>query len=252
MPAGIRLRRRSIFGRSPQTPPPAIPSAVAIWWAGDLSLTDGASVTSWTDRVGGLVATDVGSVIPVFDATGLNGKPAVAFNEDVLSVSIADAFSTISTGCVVAVVEFANSGSNAVWASADTGNDRYYMQGGLFGDDLRMQSNNGSFSADVTYADLTPPATVAIEWVSTGSAWQIRVDNTLETLTTSDGTNNGRWWSGVSNRDNFTIGASIRQGEVPAGNRLDGKIAFLMVTDGELDSTERTDLYAWISAYYGI
>lgn len=35
--------------------PPVVGSSAAVWWAGDLSLSDGAAVASWTDRVNGYV-----------------------------------------------------------------------------------------------------------------------------------------------------------------------------------------------------
>ena len=35
--------------------PPTPANAAAVWWAGDLGLSDGAAVASWTDRVNGYV-----------------------------------------------------------------------------------------------------------------------------------------------------------------------------------------------------
>lgn len=249
MPGAARLRRRSIGNGAPQ--PPSIPSAVAVWWADDLGLVNGASVTSWVDRVGSLDAESGVSAIPTFNATGINGKPTVDFFEDILVVTATSPFSSITSGCVVAVVEIGGLGSSGVWASSDEATPNNYLLGVSVGGDIRMQVNPGAFGADYAYTTVSPPVTHAIEWVSTGAAWQIRLDNAAQTLTTV-GTNTGDWFDDVSGRDNFTIGASRRFGEGTGANFLDGKIAFLMVTDGELTTQERSDLYEWISTYYGI
>lgn len=234
-------------GRSPLI----VPSLRALWIADDLSAVgDGGAVTTWTDRINGFAPTQpTAGYKPTYRATGgPNSRPSVQCDGgDILTLATASPVSTASSGCVI-VVGSGNSG--AFWSSARNTGAINYMVGVVVTGQLRMQSHEGGpVGADISYAT-SPTGNNIIEWASSGSAWSIRINNAVQSLSQNGGSNNGRWFSGVTSRDRFAIGGLSYNGT--ANNFLTGHIAALIVIDAPLVGAARTNLYRYLSAKYAI
>ena len=254
MPGAARLRRRSITS-SRSSPPPDITDAVAVWWAGDLSLADNAGVASWTDRVSSITVSPV-TDNPTYQLFALNGQPAVLFDgtNDVFTTT--NTVSTSADGCVVAVLATSEvDDQQAIWSSSDGSVLNRYITGSIGLNNLRVRQYNADTLDDVEGGSLPAINTLtAFEWSSNGSAYTLRINNTPETLSTVSGSNTGDWFSDVSGRDNFTIGGLDLNNAGPIFLLMnpDTYLGYLGVFDSPLSTDDRTALYNWISLTYGI
>lgn len=241
-------------GTLPADPIPT--GSVAHWKAEDLLLTmrDGAGVPGWMDRLSGnVVAQPAPSARPLLAVDGIGGRPALVFDgsNDVLVQTNPAPVSTATTGSVLAVVDYTVTGSQWFWSTGDDGSSVRYMGGASDGTtQLRVQSNNNTpGGADVVYA--TPPTgPTIIEWTSGGGAWTIRFNNTPQSLTVASGSNNGRWFGGVANRDRFALGALVFNNTT--NQFFNGRMSELLVVDGAMSAEERSDLYGLWGDRYGI
>lgn len=240
-----------------QLSPPSITSQVAVWWANDLALSDGAAVSSWVDRVGSFDAAQAtGSRQPIYRSSGIGGHPAVDFDgtDDILRYAAANAVTTSTSGCVLAVVLFDTvpDAVQAVWASSDEATIVRRILGGPRATTLTsfLSQRNNDTTDDVSGDDVLSSSTAyMLEWSSSGTAYSLRRNNDPQSLTVHTGSNNGDWFGDTANRDNFTLGA--RQ-TTAVDSPIDGKIALLIVANAELSSGDRTLIYDWVSDYYGI
>jgi hypothetical protein len=243
---------------TPRTPP-AVASTAAVWWAGDLSLADGDPVSTWTDRIGGVSIANSLTARPTYRSAHIGGRPAVDFDgsNDVLYAS--NPLSTAASGAVVAVVLVdTTSGSRGVWSSGDEASASYYLLGTS---STSASGGTGRISLEAAQTSLQPhirgntttlstATPYLLEWSSSGSAHALKVNGAGESITVLSGTSNGRWFSGVSFRDSFALGALKFNGTATA--YLDGAIAFLLVTTAPLSSGDRTALHSWVASHYGI
>jgi len=79
-----------------------------------------------------------------------------------------------------------------------------------------------------------------IALVSSGSAYSLYVDGVAETLTTSNGSNDGAWVNTISSVDNTTIGAS-RRDVISGGSRA--LIDEVAIWDSALTSSQISQVY---------
>ena len=236
--------------------PPVPASTVALWWADDLAVADGGNVTSWTDRVGGHVLTNP-STAPVMRTTGgANSKPTVEFNgtSSYLEKGAADAISTASQGVVIAVVSITTpTAGAAVWSSADTAVNNRYIYGATryqtVGEIDVQQTNSGGSDAVRGSTGVTAGTPSLLEWSSSGSAYNFRLNNATQTSTTYVGSNTGDWFGDTTGRDNFTLGA-VHYPSVVGFNAM--KLSMLLVADAELSAGDRTEFNAFIASHYGL
>jgi hypothetical protein len=238
--------------------PPVVASQVAGWWANDLDAghADADPVSTWTDRIGSFAATSSGSNRPVFYSSTrtINGQPVVDFNGSShrLQYTASNAVSTANGGCYVAVF-IGDAGDGFFWSSSDLAVSNRWI-GGL------LQAANGYgaiYQRDATEkivrgnTDIADGSTAyVVEVSSTSTAYAIRVNNVSESLTNDAGVNNGDWFSDTSSRDVFSIGTLQRSSGYLG--YFNGALAYLMIADATLSSGDRTALYGWINATYGI
>jgi hypothetical protein len=266
--ASPAIKLLAAAGGAADIPPPTITSQVAVWWATDLvgAVADGAEVgdtsggKNWIDRVSSLsLSQTVGTTYPLFDVDGIGGKPCVDFDgsNDRLRYAVASPVSTTTAGCIVVVLRCDDdpvaSTQYVVSTSDDASSTRLlglgYTPNASANRTVVVQNNGGT--SDTVRGDTSLGATArVIELSSSGSAYTMRVDNVSQSLTVSSGSNAGDWFGDTSSRDNFTVGCLDRSTGVEGF--FDGAIAFVLVADAELSAGDRTDLYDWINAYYGI
>lgn len=244
--AGSAGRNRLSY--TPPTPPPSITDEVAVWWAGDLGLSNGASVSSWTDRVSSIELTQSGSNRPTFSNNGIGGQASVNFDStssQYMTYSAANPISTSTDGCMVAVLNIQSSSLQAVWNTANTASVEFLQfQFGSYTASIYqyqffvIEDNDGAVSSSTDFI---------YEVSSNDSYWSFFYDNNSRDSAHFD--NSGAWFGDTSNRNIFRLGAG---GIGSATNFLDGDIAYLGFFDSPLSSGDRISLYNWIASTYGI
>lgn len=96
-------------------PPSGVGSGVFWLSASSGVSTSGATVTGWTDQIGGKTATIVGSA-PTYDATGLGGEfPGVTFSGGRLTYSIGATLSGATSYAVIMVYQDTATATNAYY-----------------------------------------------------------------------------------------------------------------------------------------
>lgn len=237
--------------------PPVLSSQQVAWWADDIAgLADTDPLGTWTDRVRGLAWSASGAQRPTYRV--FSSIPEVVFNGSAnrMETAGADVISTASSGCVVAVMRpYSLTGLQAVLASADDSqNDRY----------IRFLTDAGKPAVDQqwddTYTEVRGGTTLVedtdyslVEWSSTGTAYELRVNGVVESKTVVSGSDNGDWFSDTpsgSGRDRTVLGARIVSSGASA--HLNGAIHYLTVCDAQLSTDDRSALEAWATARYGI
>lgn len=233
------------FGVVPPTPA----SAVEVWWANDIPQSNGSAVSNWIGRINGKTVT-AGNP-PTFSSSGVSGQPAVDFdgtNDSLITNTLTNA----TSGCVVMVFRpDAVNSDRVIWSSSATSTTTRRLFGGIMPTGVvRMQQRDEDPDMQLTgNTTLSAGAAVVVEWSTDGSVHTMRVNNSTQTITVGSGSNNGDWFGDTSSRNNFVIGALIT---TSSGFFFDGAVAYLGVFDAPLSSGDRTDLYAWITAIYGV
>jgi hypothetical protein len=213
------------------------------------------------DRIGSFDAAQADSgKQPLYRTSGIGGQPAVDFDgsNDQLVYAAADPVSTAQSGHVFAVV-LADSPGLTVWSSGSNLAQNRYIYG-VFragnplgtGDWIQIGQRNND-TADTVLSEAT--ATVInvaylTEWASDAADYHLRIDNALQSLAVTNGTDSGDWFGDTTSRAWFTFGCIKHAGlEL---SRFDGKIAMLLVVDGAISSGDRTALNSWVADKYGI
>lgn len=217
----------SLGASSSAVNPEDIPGMLAAWIADDIGASDGAAVASWTDRVAGFnLAQTTGASQPLYRTTGVGGQPAVDFDgtDDSLVYTAADPISVTHSGHVFAVVVLDTVAPfGTVWSSEDTSTASRILGEVVGSGKVRIIQDDGSGSAGIEGHTILSTATpYLIEWASDGSAYELRVNGVVQTLTAISGSNDGDWFDATTSRVNFVAG---EQG----ANFINGKLAALFV-----------------------
>jgi len=132
--------------------------------------------------------------------------------DDSLENGTANVFSGDSSGIIFFSGYFDNSFLNLVLSSADTSVTTKYIyflvdSSGAFGVNIHdgttanaMRSTNTITNGDYYYGYVK----------STGTAYEINLNGTIETLSIVSGVDNGKWYADVSGRDNLDLGVLNR------------------------------------------
>lgn len=237
--------------------PPTFTGQRYAWWADDLlgTYSDGAPVDSWTDRIDGEIVNAGTTNRPSFETNMMNGHPVVLFNgtSHRLLGDLED-MEADSAGVIIAVIDHSQTGVGQVMSLTNTASAQQYLMGGLYSPgggyraltSARNTADNDQVYGDDTIADSTP---TIVEWSSTGGAFETRVNNDVQSLSVLNGNNSGDWADKFTGT-NFSIGNRRISGT--PDNYYAGQIAYLAVGNQQLSSGDRTALYVWLSAYYGI
>lgn len=244
--------------------PPAFASPLAVWWAGDLTIaetTADGEVSTWTDRVGSVPVVQATSANrPLYRSAGVGSKPSVDFDgsNDVLTRAAAPFSAT--QGTVVAVIKsdsFTPPQVGTVWSQSSSTETTEYLSGfdhnsnGTRAPAVNRYASGGGDEVEGSSTSTTDA--VIVEWSSDGDDWALRTDNVAESLTVVDGSNTGDWFGDLTNDDQFSIGATRYENSgAQVTSFMSGHIAFLAVYPAPLTTTERAELYAWLTDHYGL
>lgn len=233
--------------------PENIVGAVEVWVADDIAISDGTAVSSWVGRVAAssLAQASAGQK-PLYRTSSINSQPAVDFDGTDDLLRYAGTLSTAASGHVFVVMEADVVGARDFWSSSDEGSTVNYLaaDANSAGVPIDMVVNDNSGTENYFHGTaLTTATPYFLEWASTGTAYGLRINGTARALTFATGANNGKWFSAVSGRDNFVLGALKQSSEIRFHN---GRIATAIVVDGVMSAGDRTSLNAWVTAKYGI
>jgi len=211
----------------------------------------GQQVNSWGDKsTNSYDMTQVTSTKqPIYGAT------AVSFDgvDDDLNYTIANAFGTHTMGTMMfSLYVNTEGGTKQSYSvvSADTAINNNFIIFGVRQDGKPfIQVNNGggtSFKGVQTDDTFNDGDYIYVTIRSNSVAWTVRVngsDRATSLIPGSVGTNDGTWFSGISNRDNLSLGAMLRSSQVFRPSKLDKIIYY----DSFLTGGDLTDAENWIS-----
>lgn len=234
--------------------PPSVASTVACWWATDLvaSTADGNPVGSWVDRVNGVTVSSSSTARPTMRWSSIGSQPAVDFDgsDDYLELGSSLA-SSDTQGAVIAVCQYDVTTNKCLWSqsTASTAANYLYLSPRTTGNYPLLDLYNSPTVSMLRGSTAIGTGARVLEVSSNASTISMRVNNTAETVSVDSGSNAGRWFSQVT-ANRWCIGALTYNNSRIAF--FDGKLAFLLRTSAPLSAGDRTALYGWITAYYGI
>ena len=234
--------------------PAVIQGCVLHLRAEDLALSNGAKVTSWTDRVSGKVfANSTTDQQPLYQTAGIGGQPSVLFDgsDDILTLD--DTIGAYAqTGTIFAVW---NSVSNAsphdYFFCYGAGNTSNYHVITAFRSGYAELLNTAAGTTNQIRGN-TLTNTTGVDhyamWASSGTAYEIRLDGAAQAETVGSGTNDGQWL-GDATLDRMSIGAWYYSSVAQWANI---HISEIIVFDTYLRSSEVSAVEAYLAAKYGI
>lgn len=211
-------------------------AALVAWWDAQASSTlnlSGSNVTSWTDKVAAVVATQAG-VAPTFSATARNGKPGLSFNGTTQRMTFTPTgFPSGSAAVTAAVAAFGNGSQFAFIFGSNPGGSQT-MFGVAAGPNVSFYDGVNSLPSIENWTSVDRFAVIGLS----GSAGTLNVDGNAQETFTDAGVGIGTT-TGV-------IGAFINQAGL-----WTGVIQQIVVMNRTLTSTEQDKLAGWESWYDG-
>lgn len=226
-------------------------SSLVAWYDADsiTGLSNGATVSGWTDRAGNFDLSAVGT--PTFNTTGINSKPVVQFDGASMTAGVAADFKFLHTAA------YSVAGLFQVGYSGATQSGNGYpitttTSTGQIGCEYRFNASNNRFicshlvgsnvkSAQVT--DATVSQTQPVLFAAVGDAASSTASQRMELFTdgTSVGTNSITNTPSTSDPANPLIVGSIT-----------GYVAELVVCNAEVTSGDRQKLEGYLAHKWGL
>ena len=204
------------------------------WVAADLALTDGATVSSWTDRVTAVALTPASAgASPTYAAAvaAINSKPAVIFDgvDDVLSNTAFTSPNTATAIVVARVRSLPTSGSYDLLSSTGTSAQRQ-----------RLLVTSGTYAINAGTAVTGPTANTG--WVVMGGRFA------------AGSSTNGRAGATVFTGNAGTnTRTGVRLGANPGGSEIAPlEVAEVVIVDRVLTDTEWSDAFTYLGNRYGL
>lgn len=148
---------------------------------------------------------------PLWDDTiTANGYSIFDGANDLLAYSAADSISTASSGEFYCVIRPSSvTGTQAIFGTADESVANKLLSIQLNGAYLEIAQNDGGTEDRVTATTtaMSTGTSYVIGVISTGTAWELRVNGVSQALTVASGSNSGDWFGDTSARDSATLGA---------------------------------------------
>lgn len=241
--------------------PDNLPSIRCRLLASDVTgIAEAGAVTTWTDRINSYAFTQgTAGQRPLFygatTAHTINGKPTIHFDgvDDLLRY--VGTMTTATTGYIGMVIRPHSGIAQDIITSADEATAVRYFAGPYITSvssiaRVAVQQRDND-TADNIYGDnaaITVEDPCFLECGSSGTAWALRVNGTLTTLTTTTGSNTGDWFGDTSLRDSVVLGALKRTTEA---GFFSGDIAEVIICDAGLPTEYREALQQYIGNTYG-
>jgi len=198
---------------------------------------------SFDDLVGGNDGTQSGGVT---NATGLSSG-AMNFDgvndyvkKDVSDFQISDNSGSICSWFMLDTASI----NNYIFTSSDEDTTTYLLS--LYVRNTNKLSLYLSFDSGTNHVISGDTTLLANQWyhgclVSDGTSYNIYLDGKDDGANVASGSNDGKWFGDIANRDNIAIGALERTSLVSP--TFDGQIDEVLIYDRSLDSSEVSDLY---------
>lgn len=224
----------------------------------DVSRDDGGTVSSWVDRISALnFAQNFTSQRPFFYVSTaahlINSQPCVHFDGSNDFVRYAGTLTTGIAGHIFVVMKAHSFTSTpSIVTSADEASTTRLLLAKLDVSGVAQATQQDTGTADqirATTTTLVAETPYLVEWASSGTVYDLRVNNTVQAKSVISGVDNGDWFGDTSARDNVVIGALKRTTET---NFFDGDIAEVVIVDGAISAGDRTLFNTYITARYGL
>lgn len=158
-----------------------------------------------------------------------------------IQLNIANYRSADFAGSIAGWIKLTDAGTHTIFSSSDTATDSFFIIFGITSGKIRILTVVGGAS-DIVNATTTNANTgswVHVAVTSSGTAWKLYVNGTLQGLSVIAGTNSGEWFGDVANRDNIVFGRLERLN--PAG-AFPGKLANFGIYNAELTGPQVTEV----------
>lgn len=253
MPAPLMTRRRAVRPWSPDR----LSNLGLRLVASDLAQADASATSSWTDRVAASAFTQAtGAQQPLYYTSTsthlIGGRPCVHFDgvNDLLRYT-GDLTSALLGHVFIIAKPHAVAADVGLLTTADeAGTQRFLLAMATATSKVRAQQRNAD-TLDQVNGDTTLVADTnyLLEWASDGSAYSMRVNNTVQGKTVVSGADLGDWFGDTTLRDNVVVGALKRTTE---SNFFSGDIAEIIGLTDAISATDRISLNAYITSTYAL
>jgi len=184
-------------------------------------LSDGDPVIEWRSddsTLNQLVQVSTISARPVYNASGINGKPTIDFDGSNDHLRTATLLAGVS-GVVFVVYRLitAPNSYQALLVSSDVGSATRYLEFYGRGNNTHpniayAQDNNDTASNLKGNTTVSASTDYLAVFKSDGSTITMDLNGVVQTITDVAGSNNGDWWDDSSAQDALSIGASLLAG----------------------------------------
>jgi hypothetical protein len=207
-------------------------AAIATWLAGGTGY-----IVTWYDQSGGARNFTQADPLkqPVYASSVMGSKPCVSFDGAADTLVNTSNFYSGQSGLALILWQIPSALAGVVQrlfsSAVTTAASPYMVLNGMVSStnkNISVQTSGGSVRGSTVLAANTP---YLGEWVSTGSAYGLRINSVDEALTVSSGADDGTWFGDIAGRTNFAIGA-LKFNNTEAGFAK-AQIAEIILLDGD-------------------
>ncbi len=217
--------------------------------------SDGDPVAVWQDRGTSKInfSQATAGYRPCYDQDCVNGLPGLDFDGAAQYLKRASQTLVGMAGHVFVVVK--RDGGSAVQAIVSCGDEgsaaaSFWSVGVKSTGVPDINQRSAADTTDSVYGSTTINTDAhLLEYASDGSAYYMRLDNTVQTLAAGSGANNGDWVGNTVNLDNIVLGALVVSTEQ---RWFDGKILEIIAYDRPLSASEAGIVRRLLAGKYGI
>ena len=231
--------------------------------ADSLTGADASVVSSWVDSISAksfVVGNGSPTLYKTTAARLINGKSTINFDgvDDILK-SDATPLTADQSGYIIAVIRLISApavgSSEVVFGVTDVDVTNRHLLLMIRNEAGNARIGSAQLNADTSDSiegstNLTVGGLYILEMASVGAAYEMRVNNDLQTLNLLSGANTGDWIGDTSNADTITIGARKNSASESIHANID--VAEILVGGSVLSAGDRTAMYAYLSSRYGI
>lgn len=157
--------------------------------------------------------------------------------------AVANWRSSDTAGSILIWFKTSSATHQVLFASADEGSALRFLYFRILSTgylSVAQRNNDSVDQVDATTSDLSDGAWHLGALISSGTAYSLYADTTLQSLSVAAGANNGDWFADTGERDNFSVGVCHRDTLI---NYLTGTIGEVWVYSRALSAAEITHNY---------